>query len=158
MIDRLCVESFPLEDCRDLSVAVGANHVVGTDMQILAPVVAERFHLQLQTTDDLAQMADCLQNGGAAVINVGGNREGYTGTFSDGGHYLVALRESRGEFCLLDPSWTPQKYREAPRCDRVRQRGRFLYTPADILRQDTASRSPAYYLFSRMSFGKTSLG
>lgn len=121
-------------------------------MRLLAPAVAERFHLQLQTTDELAQMAGCLRSGGAAVINVGGNRENYTGTFSDGGHYIAALSESRGEFCLLDPSWTPRKYREAPRCERVRQRGRFLYAPADVLRRDTANRSPAYYLFSRSSF------
>ena len=151
IIDRLCTVSFSLEECRDLSVSVKANHEAGTDMQILAPVVAKKFDLQLGMTDDPAQMAECLHNGGAAVINVGGDHGTHIGTFSNGGHYIVAISESGGEFCLLDPSWTPEKYSDEPRRSRVRQHGIYLYASANILQQDTANRSPAYYLFNRNS-------
>lgn len=151
VIDRLCVTPFSLEECRDLSVSVKANRDVGTDMQILAPAVAEKFQLRLQTTDDPVQMAECLHNGGAAIINVGGNHDDHIGIFSDGGHFIAAIGESGGEFCLLDPSWTPDKYTEAPRSCKIRQQGIYLYASADTLQEDTANRSPAYYLFNRRS-------
>lgn len=147
VIDRVCGRSFSLEECRDLSVSVGANHAIGTDMQLLAPAAAEQFHMSLEMTDDPAQLVRCLHHGGAAVINVGGDHGDHIGTFSNGGHFIVAISESGGEFCLLDPSWTPRKYLAEPRRSRVRQQGKTLYAALDTLRQDTANRSPAYYLF-----------
>lgn len=151
VVDRLCLTPLSLEECRDLSVSVGANQEIGTDMKILAPAVAERFGLRLQATDDLTQLIDCLHSGGAAVVNTGGDQGAYTGTFSNGGHYIVAISESGGEFCLLDPSWTADKYQAEPRRSRVRQQGKWLYAPAAVLQRDAASRSPAYYLFNRKS-------
>lgn len=149
VIDMVCGKSFSLEECRDLSVAVGANHAIGTDMLLLAPAAAEKFHMALETTDDPAQMARCLHQGGAAIINVGGNHGDHIGTFSRGGHFIIAIGEDQGEFCLLDPSWTPQKYLSEPRRSLVRQQGKLLYATAETLQQDTANRSPAYYLFRR---------
>lgn len=153
VIDRLCGEPFSLIECRDLAVSVGANHAIGTDMQILAPEAARKFHLQLRMTDGLTQMADCLRHGGAAIVNVGGDQGEYIGTFSNGGHYIVAVSECDGLFGLLDPSWTPEKYAAEPRRSRVRQEGKTLYAAGDILERDTANRSPAYYLFNRRSAG-----
>lgn len=149
VVDRLCLSPFSLEECRDLAVSAGANREIGTDMKILAPAAAERFGLTLRMTDDTEELAQCLRSGGAAVINTGGDRDGYIGTFSSGGHYITAISEDRGEFCLLDPSWTEDKYQSEPRRGRVRQQGKLLYAPAEVLRQDTANRSPAYYLFCR---------
>lgn len=149
MLDRVCGAALSLTECRDLSVSIGANHAVGTDMQILAPEVAKRFHLRLKMTDDSGQMAACLHQGGAAIVNVGGDHGQHIGTFSNGGHYIVAISEAGGEFCLLDPSWTSEKYQAEPRRSRVRQEGKKLYASADVLEQDTANRSPAYYLFYR---------
>lgn len=85
VIDRLCLTPFSLEECHDLSVSVGANQEIGTDMQSLVPAVAERFGLRLQTADDLTQLIECLRSGGAAIVNTGGNQGAYTGTFSNGG-------------------------------------------------------------------------
>jgi hypothetical protein len=148
IVDRLCRVTLSLIQCRDLAITVGANHAAGTDMRLLAPAIAEQFHLTVQMTDDTAQLAHCLHHGGAAIVNVGGDRSGYTGTFSRGGHYIVALQESSGEFCLLDPSWTPDKYSAPPRSNRVRTDGKLLYTSWEVLQQDTENRTPAYYLFT----------
>lgn len=148
MVDRLTFESLGVEECRDLSAAAGANRKVGTDMTILAPVLAERYHLKLEQTDDVDAMRCCLQTGGCVIINVGGDREGHTGIFSHGGHYIVGISVREDVFCLLDPSWRLEKYSEPGR-EAVRQKGQWLYAPKKALQEDTANRSPAYYLFWR---------
>lgn len=151
VVDRLCLESLSLEECRDLSYSAGANRAPGTSMEILAPIVAEKFCLALTTTDDPMLLAECLRNGGAAIVHVGGDREGHTGIFSHGGHYVTAISVRDDRFCILDPSWTPDKYDEEPRPSVVRVHGRFLYTTAETLVEDTANRSPGFYLFHRKS-------
>lgn len=151
VVDRLCLEELSLENCRALSYEVGANHEPGTSMKILAPVVAERFGLTLETTDDPTLLAQCLRQGGAAVVHVGGDREGHTGIFSHGGHYVAAISVHDEEFCILDPSWTEDKYADEPRRSAVRECGIFLYTTAKTLTEDTANRSPGFYLFYRKS-------
>ncbi len=151
VVDRLCLENLSLEECRDLSYSAGANRDPGTSMKVLAPVVAERFDLDLTTTDDPRLLAECLRSGGAGIVHVGGDREGHTGIFSHGGHYVTAISVREREFCILDPSWKPDKYREEPRPGVVRERGRFLYVTAETLLEDTAERSPGFYLFRRRS-------
>ncbi len=152
VVDHLTLETgFGLEECRLFSMEIGANHGVGTDMKILAPAVAERFDLDLDTTDDPEELAACLQAGGAAVIHVGGDREGHTGIFSRGGHYMAAVGVRNGMFCILDPSWTEEKYLQGHNRDRVRQSGVWLYADGQTLQEDTANRSPGYYLFTRRS-------
>ena len=45
VVTNLTGKEFPLIDCLELSLAVNANHSPGTDMDRLAPYVAERFDL-----------------------------------------------------------------------------------------------------------------
>ena len=152
VVDRLCVEPrFGLEECRELAVSVGANHGVGTDMKLLAPAAAERFGLELEMTDDPERLSTCLRQGGAAVVHVGGDREGHLGVFSHGGHYITAVSLRGEEFCLLDPSWTAEKYEQDHCRTAVRQSSVLLYASAQVLQEDTANRSPGYYLFTRRS-------
>lgn len=150
MVDRLTEESFSLEACRDLAVETRANLEPGTDMEILAAALAQRFDLSLTMTDDVSRLAACLREGGCGIINVGGDREGHLGIFSHQGHFILAVSVCGEEFCLLDPSWTEDKYDELYR-QEVRRNGHWLYADAALLQQDTANRSPAYYLFQRKS-------
>ena len=53
---------------------MGANHSPGTDMDLLAPYVAERFDLDLVATDDPELLREHLKRGGMAVANVTGDR------------------------------------------------------------------------------------
>lgn len=149
VVDWLCKASFSLEDCRTLAFRVRANHAIGTDMELFAPAAAEQFGLHLEMTDDTSRLADCLKQGGVAIINVGGDREGYTGIFSHRGHFVLAVGVDETEFCILDPSWTRQKYAEEPRRSCVREEGIRLYTTDAVLQQEIAARSPGYYLFTK---------
>lgn len=151
VVDRLTLEKLPLTECRDLSVSAGANHEPGTDMSILGAVIAGKYGLRFQATDDEDEMAACLHSGGAAIINTAGDRDGHIGTFSDIGHYIVAISEADGEFALLDPSWRPDKYTQEPRRSLVRQAGTWLYACKEVIREDTRSKSHPYYLFSRLN-------
>ena len=151
VVDRLTLSTLSLEECRDLSVSSGANREPGTDMKILGWVVAKKFGLRFRVTADPSALAACLRAGGAAIVNVGGDREGHVGTFSSIGHYVVAVSESGGEFALLDPSWRADKYAEEPRRSRVRESGGLLYATAEVLERDAAGRAPGFYLFNRLS-------
>ena len=56
-------------------------------------------------TSDIEEVKHCVRTGGAVVANVGGDREGYIGVFTHGGHYVVVISETEdGRLCILDPS------------------------------------------------------
>lgn len=149
LVELLTLEHLGLEECRDFAMQIRANHGVGTDMKILAPAIAEKYGLVLRKTDNTEELVQCLRNGGKAIINVGGNREGHDGTFSVGGHYILAVSATEREICILDPSWSEEKFGAEPRKSRVRQHGYWLYCTPEVLTEDTANRTPGYYLFSR---------
>lgn len=149
IVDRLTMKTLTLEEGVRLSCENEANLKPGTNMQILGPVVAGMFDLQLTMSNDTWEMAECLRDGGAAIVHIGGDREGHIGTLSDVGHYVVALSFSHGEFCVLDPAWRENKYTIPGRAGKIREDGLFLYTTALVLEEDTENRRPRYYLFRR---------
>lgn len=149
LVELLTLEHFGLTECRDFAMHLRANHGIGTDMTILAPAIAEKYGLILSKTDDTAELVHCLRDGGKAIVNVGGNREGHDGIFSAGGHYVLAVSATACEICILDPSWTKEKYTSEPRKLCVRQQEYWLYCAPGVLDKDKATRTPGYYLFSR---------
>lgn len=149
MIDRLTLHQVSIEECRDWAIECGANHGVGTDMKILAPYVAEKFHLRYRPSSDADELTECLRKGGCAIANTGGDRDGYQCTFSKGGHYILVVSVSGDRLCILDPSWRPDKYTEEPQKSRVLCDGKWLYCDKSVLARDTDNRTPSYYLFER---------
>ena len=149
MIDRLTMETLTLEECRQMSVDSGANHAPGTDMEILAPIVAEKYALNLKTSSNVGELIECLQGGGCAILNPGGDREGYHGLFTNGGHYMVAISYHNGEFLILDPSWSEDKFHTPEREGRVREAGCLVYATPEVITEDTENRRPRYFLFTR---------
>ena len=86
MIDLLTDTTLDLEECIKISEDCGANHAVGTDMSILAPVIAEKFGLDYKPSYDYAEAVAHLQRGGQIVAHMG-IPEGQTlGLFTKGGH------------------------------------------------------------------------
>lgn len=134
-----------------MAIDCGANMDPGTDMEFLAPVVAEKFDLDLKTSSNTGELIECLQNGGCAVLNPGGDREGYHGLFTRGGHYMTAISYCNGEFLIFDPSWSETKFHTPEREGRVREEGCFVYVTPEVLIEDTENRRPRYFLFSRKS-------
>ena len=151
MVDRLTVEELPLLECRDLAIEHKANMDPGTDLEVLSPVIAKKFCLKYKATDDLQEMIRCVQAGGCAIANVGGDRDDgrYTGVFSHGGHFITVISADEKELCILDPSLKEGKFDESGREGKVRVNGIFAYCAPQVLDRDTDNRSPRYYLFSR---------
>lgn len=149
MVDNLTVKHLDLQECLDLSVKWKANRKPGTDLKILGPVVAEKFDLDFSVTDDIQEMAEHIRRGGMAAANSGGDREGYTGVFSHGGHYIAVISVDGDEACILDPSYKKGKYEEEARQGKVRVSEPFAYCSLEVLAKDCENRSPAYYLFKR---------
>ena len=149
VVTNLTGTEFPLIDCLELSLAVNANHSPGTDMDRLAPYVAERFGLKLTMTDDPELLRQSLLRGGMAIANVAGDRpeDGYVGLFSHGGHYVavVAIEPDGEHITVLDPSQLPDKFREEGREGKVVENGYCLHTTLSILAEDCKFRPMECY-------------
>ena len=152
VLDRLRpYKSLTLEEAVRLSYSVEANHKAGTDYKRFAPAFAERFELEPEMTEDPERLRYCLRTGGAAVAHVSGDRDGYTGVFSHGGHYVAVVSEERdGRIAVLDPSYKEGKYEEEGRRGKVEMKSTFVaLCEMQVLIDDTAERTPHYYLFWR---------
>ena len=148
-VDELTTKNLPLEHCLNLSRVHGANLEVGTTMEILAPVVAQAFDLQLTLSNNLQEVKEALQKGAKVICNVGGDREGYIGVFSHCGHFILLVSCDEENFCILDPSAKEGKFSEEGRIGKVIQKGDFLYCAHDIVHKDVENRNPGYYIFAR---------
>ena len=147
--DRLLTDySFTLTDAIHLSYDTGANHAIGTDYKIYAPAFAEKLGFKLEMTSDPERVLYCLHTGGAVVAHVSGNREGYTGVFSTGGHYIAVISaDDNGRVAVLDPSYKEGKYDIEGRAGKVDVKGVVCYCDISVLVEDTKNRTPSFYLF-----------
>ena len=151
--DRLLVDSqFGLKEALKLSYAVNANINVGTNYKRFAPAFAEMLGLEWMPTNDPEELRKCLRTGGAAVVHVGGDREGHIGVFSHGGHYVAVIAEEEdGRLAILDPSYKPNKYEEEGRQGKVELKyGVVALCELQVLAEDCANKSPRYFLFWRV--------
>ena len=143
--------SFPPEAAAALAISTGARVSGGTHMGTLGAALAARFGLRVSESSAPEALTACLGAGGWAIANVSGNRAGYTGLFSDGGHYVtVRAIEADGRLAVWDPGYYTGKLDREGRRGRAEVRGNdILVTPRE-LELDCAGRSPRYYLFSGM--------
>ena len=149
--DRLRVDpDFTMKEALQISYDTGANHAPGTDYKLYGPAFAERFNLKLVMTSDIEEVRRCVRTGGAVVANAGGDRDGWIGVFTHGGHYVVVISETEdGRLCILDPSLKEGKFDEEGRAGKVQVCGKFAYCDPEILRKDTENRDPSFYCFWR---------
>lgn len=120
----------------------------GTDMNVLAKAISADYGMEFSATSDESALLNHLQAGGMAVVNVGGNRNGYIGVFSDGGHYIVAAGlTSDGKVIILDPGYYVGKFNKTGRTGKVKMNGNYCICDMSVLAEDTASKTPAYWLF-----------
>ncbi len=150
IVDHLVVGgSLSIEECRQLSYDSKANLRVGTDIHILGAVLAEKFNLDFEMTNDINKLVTHLQNGGEAIVNVAADENG-VGIFTKGGHYIVATAYVNGEIEILDPSFTRTKY-TAEHCQgKVRIVGPFVYSsPETLASESVPRREHPFYLFKR---------
>lgn len=152
VLDRLVPDYvFDLKDAVKLSYDCGANHIGGTDYERFAPKFAEKFGLELEMSNDAERLTYCLRTGGAAVILVKGDRDGYVGVFGHNEHYVAAISEERdGRIAVLDPSYIPGKYEEEGRKGLVEMKNSFIaLCDIQVIINDTVLPKPCFYLFWR---------
>lgn len=149
-VGLLTTKELPIEECVKLSEGCGANYGAGTDMSMLAPVVAQRFSLEYRNTCDQKEMLACLQTGGAAIVHVKRLPDDPIGLFTKSGHYMSVIATNGEEVCILDPSYTPEKYHLEERAGKVNDKNApYLYCHKDTLHAHTTWDKPKYHLFWR---------
>ena len=148
IVEGLTGKTWPPEESAKYAIKAGARITGGTDMERLASCIAKDYGLSFKTTDDLSALIAHLPTG-MAVINVGGDRSGYTGLFSDGGHYITATGLNNGKIVIYDPGYYPGKFSKAGRGGKVSIAGNEITVSPALLDKDAENRSPRYYLFKK---------
>ncbi len=151
MLDGLLGVNLSVEDCVKISENCLANHAAGTDMKVLAPVIAEKYGLNYIQSSDVNEAIKHLQNGGMIVAHVGVPTGKNIGLFTKGGHYILLVSTDGEDFCILDPSYTPEKFTIPERAGRVNfSNAPYLYCNVDVLDSETKpEKEVKYYMFSR---------
>ena len=149
VVEGLTGTDFPPTASAPWSIEIGARVSGGTDMYRLGREAARRFGLDFTTTSDVGVMLDALRGGAWAIANVGGDRNGYTGVFSSGGHYVVVRGLDASRLIIWDPGYYIGKFDRAGRYGKVTVKGHDLYTLPAILDADCSNRWPRYYLFKK---------
>lgn len=150
--DRLLVETdFDLKAALSLSYETEANYRIGTSYRRFAPAFAEKLGLDWEPAGDPQRLLYCLRTGGAAVVEVGGDREGRVGVFSHVGHYVVAVSEERdGRIVILDPAYSEGRYDEEGRKGLVEvKNGVMAVCDLQVLLEDIAQSTYPFHLFWR---------
>ena len=149
-VELLTDKTLPLEECVRLSEQCGANHSAGTDMSMLGPVGAEKFGLCYENTSDVEQAIRHLQRGGQIVAHVRVQEGQEIGLFTKHGHYVCLIATDGEEFCILDPSYTPEKFKLPSRIGKVNEANApYLYCSTQTVDAEGATNKPKYHLFSR---------
>lgn len=149
-IDLLTDKSLDIEECVRISEDCGANHGVGTDMSMLGPVIAEKFGLTYSKTDDLDEAIAHLRSGGAIISHVGIPKDATIGLFTKSGHYISLISTDGKEFCILDPSWSAEKYKIPERLGRVNEDNYpYIYSDINTVHSETKPGRTKYHLFAR---------
>ena len=102
VVDHLTTKSLSVEECVRLSEESGANLEIGTSMEVLGWVIADRFDLDFSYTNDINDAVTHLQKGGRVIALVGGSRDGYVGLFPNSSHFILLVSYDGNEFEILD--------------------------------------------------------
>lgn len=150
VVENLTGKSFTPAEAVELANTCGAHDDTGTEISLLAPAVCEKYGLTYELTCDHGKMLQFLQNGeGMAIANSGGDREGWTGVFTHGGHFITLVSARGREICVMDPSMVPGKYESEGRKGKVRVEGNLAYVDIAVLARDCDNRYPSYCLFRK---------
>ena len=150
MIDQLTNMTLTIEDCVKISEECVANHSTGTDMKVLGPVIAEKYKLNYSETNELSEAIAHLQCGGHIIAHVVVPEGKDIGLFTKGGHYISLISTDGKEFCILDPSYTADKFHIPERIGRVNDsHAPYLYCDVNTVHAETKEGKIKYYLFSR---------
>ena len=148
VVEALTGQDFPPEESAVLAKSCGAREGFGTDMRIFAPAFAAEKGLNWESTQDPDRILEFLRAGqGLVIANTAGDREGWTGVFSDGRHYIVVASAEGNTVQVWDPLLAPGRYDIPGRVGKVRLEGFRAYADFSVVWNDCGSR--LFYLFSK---------
>ena len=148
-IDVLTDKAPTLEECVQVSYDSKANLFNGTDMSIFGPAIAEKYNLAYDSTSDLDEAIEHLRKGGQIVVHMR-RREPGIALFTNAGHYMLITATDGKDFCILDPSYTPEKYHIPEREGKVNDKNApYLYCDVRAVHSEAHYEKPKYHLFSR---------
>ena len=142
---------FSLKDAVRISYETHSNMGKGTTYKTFIPTFAQELGLDYEMTNDPERLLYCLRTGGVAVCHTKGNREGYTGVFSIGGHYFLAINEERdGRIATLDPAYVEGRYSGEGKDGLVEMTHGFVgLSSLETIIKDTEPAEFSFYLFWR---------
>lgn len=150
VVETLVGTPFPPPTAAAYAIKNDARAESGTDMQKLGKALEKDFPLRRIVTNDLDAMLGLLRSGAVVVANVGGDRNGYKGVFSNSGHYVIVLGVAAdGRLIIADPYMYSGKYASARRKAAVEVVGDLLYAKSETLHKDAENRNPRYTVFVR---------
>lgn len=150
MVDALTDKELALEECVKLAENSGANHGLGTDMNILGPVLSKKFNLNFSKTNSVKKACQHLKKGGHVIALVTVPKDQDIGLFTKKSHFINLLSTDGKEFCILDPSYEEDKYKIPERLGKVNENNLpFLYVSIQEVDYQAKKETYAYYLFSR---------
>lgn len=133
-------------------LSTGARVNGGTDMNKLCKAVSNKYSLEFSTTNSETDLLEHIKKGGMAIANVGGKRSGWSGLFSDSGHFITVLGIlADGRFIIGDPGIYNGKFNSSFRRSKVEVDGDLVYVNSSNLNSDTLNRTPNYYLLKKKS-------
>ena len=152
MVDYLTGEELSLTDAVKMSALSAANRSRGTNMQYLAPMLAESFGLDYKFSADLDEAIEALRGGAFIIAHVRIDPETGLSLFTNSGHYISLVSTDGKEFCILDPSYKPEKYEREDRKEKVdTSHAPYLYCKVEDTHEATVKEKgkPKYYIFQR---------
>ena len=149
-IEAITDTALDIEECTRISMECVANYSRGTDMNILGPALAEKFNIAYSKTSDLKEAIRHLEEGGVIIAHVGIPEGKEIGLFTKGGHYILLVSTDGKEFCILDPSYSPEKFTMPEREGRVNEKNApFLYCDVNTVDSECKPGKVKYHLFAR---------
>ena len=140
IVENLAGQAFQPEVSAKFSINCGARAATGTDMEVLARALCQKFDLTYQSTTDINAVASAMQTGTMAIANTKG---GTNGLFSTSGHYVVIAEYKNPSFTVLDPYLYSGKFNTSTRKGKVRQSGNLL----QVSKENVAADCKKYYIF-----------
>lgn len=153
IVEALTDKAFSPDKMAQYAINAYARVDGGTDMHILGRAIAKDFGVRFSTTSDMDELIQHLDKN-LAIINVSGDRSGYTGVFSSGGHFIVGIGISDDKIIIWDPGYYWGKFDKAGRAGKVEVDYPNLYVSPEIIDLDCETRYPKYYLFSKAENGE----
>ena len=151
VVDGLTTETLSIEECVRIAMECEANYSVGTDMKVLAPVIAARYELKYTQSNELSDAIECLKRGGRIIAHVGVPEGKEIGLFTKGGHYITLIATDGESFAILDPSYKAGKFDIPERAGKVdERRAPILYCDVHTVHGEMKPNRVKYHMFEVM--------